>query len=453
MIPWSGVSAAVANHLWQSTLFAVGAAMVTLPLRKNRAQVRYRLYLAASLKFLTPFSPLIWLGSYLGRLHHSAETQPAFYLVVQAVSQPFNHASNGFDASLLPLLPWFVGLLWLGGLVTAAGLWSMRWRRVAVAIRSSVRLSSGREVDGLRRLERAAGIRRPITFWWSKDSLEPGVFGIVRPSLLWPAGISEHLQDAHLEAILAHEVQHVRRRDNLAAAVHMVVQAVFWFHPLVWWLGGRLVEERERACDEAVLQLGNSRQIYAESILKTCEFSVTSPLACVSGVTGGDLKNRIVRIMSASSGDKLTSARKLLLVVAGLGSIAGPVIAGLVIGPHAGAQTPPADASVPNSPKSVAAKPQIYHVGGEVSSPKLIYAPNPEFSEKALKANYQGACVVTLIVDAQGKPQRVKVVRHLGMGLDQKAVEAVQQYKFTPALLHGEPVSVEVHIEVNFRRY
>jgi TonB family protein len=232
----------------------------------------------------------------------------------------------------------------------------------------------------------------------------------------------------------------------------MVVQAVFWFHPLVWWLGGRLVEERERACDEAVLQLGNSPQIYAESILKTCEYSVTSPLACVSGVTGGDLKNRIVRIMSASSGDKLTLPRKLLLVVAGLGAIAGPVIAGLVIGPVAGAQTPPTGVT-PNSAKTVAAKPQIYHIGGDVSEPKLIYAPDPKFSDKALKANYQGACVLSLIVDAQGKPQHVNVVRHLGMGLDQKAVEAVQQYRFTPALLRGKPVAVEVNIEVNFRRY
>jgi len=54
-----------------------------------------------------------------------------------------------------------------------------------------------------------------------------------------------------------HEVQHVRRRDNLAAAMHLVVEAIFWFHPLVWWLGARLVEERERACDEEVLRLGN----------------------------------------------------------------------------------------------------------------------------------------------------------------------------------------------------
>lgn len=76
-----------------------------------------------------------------------------------------------------------------------------------------------------------------------------------------------------VEAILAHELCHVRRRDNLAVALQMVVEALFWFHPLVWWLEQRLVDERERACDEEVIRLGSEPQSYAESILKTCEFT------------------------------------------------------------------------------------------------------------------------------------------------------------------------------------
>ena len=95
----------------------------------------------------------------------------------------------------------------------------------------------------------------------------------------------------------------------------------------------------------------------------------------------------------------------------------------------------------------------IYHVGNGVLGPKLIYAPDPKFSPEALKAKYQGVAVVSLIVDAQGKPQRVQVVRHLGMGLDEQAIAAVTQYKFQPGTLHGKPVPVEVNIEVNFRVY
>ncbi len=94
-----------------------------------------------------------------------------------------------------------------------------------------------------------------------------------------------------------------------------------------------------------------------------------------------------------------------------------------------------------------------YHVGGGVSAPQLISAPDPEFSDEARRAKYQGVCVVSLIVDAHGNPQRVRVVRPLGMGLDEKAVEAVRQYKFRPAMMQGRAVPVEVNVEVNFRIY
>ena len=95
----------------------------------------------------------------------------------------------------------------------------------------------------------------------------------------------------------------------------------------------------------------------------------------------------------------------------------------------------------------------MYRVGGGVAAPQLIYSVDPEFSDEARRAKFQGVCVVSLVVDAQGNPQRVQVVRHLGMGLDQKAVAAVRQYRFKPATLQGRPVPVEVNIEVNFRIY
>jgi TonB family protein len=91
--------------------------------------------------------------------------------------------------------------------------------------------------------------------------------------------------------------------------------------------------------------------------------------------------------------------------------------------------------------------------GGGVSAPQVIFSVDPEFSDEARRAKYQGICVVSVIVDAQGNPQRVRVIRPLGMGLDEKAVEAVKQYKFKPAYYQGHPVAVEVNIEVNFRIY
>jgi TonB family protein len=95
----------------------------------------------------------------------------------------------------------------------------------------------------------------------------------------------------------------------------------------------------------------------------------------------------------------------------------------------------------------------IYRVGGGVSAPRVVYAPDPEYTEEARKAKYQGVCVLWLIVGPDGRPRDVRVARTLGMGLDQKAVKAVQQWKFEPAMKNGQPVAVMLNVEVNFRLY
>ena len=97
----------------------------------------------------------------------------------------------------------------------------------------------------------------------------------------------------------------------------------------------------------------------------------------------------------------------------------------------------------------------LAHVGGGVSAPVPIYQPDPEFSDEARRAKYQGICIVTFIVDAQGNPHNPRVTRALGMGLDEKAIEAIMKYKFKPAYdrVNKKTVAVPVSIEVNFRLY
>jgi len=92
-----------------------------------------------------------------------------------------------------------------------------------------------------------------------------------------------------------------------------------------------------------------------------------------------------------------------------------------------------------------------YSIGGDVSAPRLIYQVDPEFSEEARKAKFQGEVLVALVVDASGRPTQVHVIRPVGMGLDEKAVEAVRQYKFAPAKKGGNPVPVMLNVAVNFQ--
>ena len=366
----------MANHLWQSTGFAAVAVLLVFALRANTARARYCLWLAASVKFLVPFSTLAAVGSSLGRWLVPTTPVSRLPFAIEEMVQPFAPLQGaGLPAAAsvpapatASLLPALLLAFWFCGFAAVLLYGWVRWRRVAAAVRASLPLTQGREVEALRRLQ----CRKPTTwgqaFWpamtpsgvisrasspaglstlpkptvslvSSTAKLEPGVFGIFRPVLWLPAGIGDRLDDAELESILAHELCHVRRRDNLFAAIHMAVEAIFWFHPLVWWLGARLTEERERACDEEVVQMGGEPQIYAESILKVCEFYLASPVACAAGVTGGELKKRIEGIMTNGFARELSYGKKILLASAAILVLAGPIVVSLMNPPQGRAQS------------------------------------------------------------------------------------------------------------------
>ena len=316
------------NHLWQSTLFAVAAGILTVAFRKNRAQVRYWLWFSASFKFFVPFSLLMSLGSHLPWAPAAQKlAAPAISIAMVQITQPFpNTVSSvpstpgGADWTPIALLA-----VWACGFGAIALIRLQGWRRIRAAVRSSTPIDIPATVE----------VRS------SPGLLEPGVVGLFRPMLLLPAGIVERLKPRQLEAVLAHELCHIRRRDNLSSAIHMIVEAIFWFHPLVWWIGARLVEERERACDEAVLSLGSEPHDYAEGILNVCRSYLESPLSCVSGVTGASLKKRIQAILTGHAPDGLNSARKVALALAGMAALVVPVASGIISAARIRAQSQP----------------------------------------------------------------------------------------------------------------
>jgi bla regulator protein blaR1 len=334
----------ILNHLWQSTLFAAAAALLALFFRKNHARVRYALWLAASFKFLIPFSLFVTIGHSidLGRQSPVLIAQPAL-TVFQDIGQPFDSPdpSRAITASVKAdnSTRTFVFAAWIFGCLAVLALYLVKgWSIRSTACKASP-TTEGRAFEALQRLELITGRRSQIRLASSSASMEPGVFGILRPLLLLPAGIPERLSASELEAILAHELAHVHRRDNLIAAVHMFIEALFWFHPMVWWLGAKLVQERERACDEEVLRLGKDPQAYAEGILKVCELYLESPLACVAGVTGSNMKTRIREIMTHQVGSRLSFAKKALLAAFAIAVVAAPLIIGLLNAPLSRAQS------------------------------------------------------------------------------------------------------------------
>jgi bla regulator protein blaR1 len=321
-------------HLWQSTLFSGAAGLLTLVLKRNRARTRFWVWFIALVKFLVPFGVLVSFGSHLTMPQWApkapalarAMTQPAISFVMGDVALPAFTATPAASGNTIDPVPTTLVGIWACGFVAIASFWVRRWMRV----RADVRLASKLPIDiGI------PVVSSPVLF-------EPGVFGIFRPFLILPDGIAEHLSKAEWKAILAHEICHVRCHDNLTAVIYMVVESLFWFHPLVWWMGTRLVAERERACDEEVLRLGNEPKIYAEGILKVCELYLESPLHCVAGVTGADLRQRIEAIMTNRTGRRLNRANKFLLAGAGIAALAVPLLIGIADTPSVRAQSPTA---------------------------------------------------------------------------------------------------------------
>jgi uncharacterized protein (TIGR03435 family) len=318
------MTAALFNHLWQSTLFAGVIALLALALRHNRARLRYGLWLAASVKFLVPFALLVATGRLL-------EWPQAPVPIRSVVASPGVRDFNAPFAELwldpttkvtaaahpqrvAPIL----FTLWACGFAAIVLLRVRQWREIAAAVRTSTPFAATTPVP--------PGIEIRI----APTVLEPGVVGFRRPVILLPEGIEEYLTAGQLTAVLAHEVCHVRRRDNLTAAIHMLVEALFWFHPMVWWLGARLVATREQACDEHVVTETAEPIAYAEGIVTVCRRYVETPHMAVAGVGGADIKGRIDAILANRIGLRLTRSKRLVLAIAAMVTLAVPIVTGAI---------------------------------------------------------------------------------------------------------------------------
>ena len=355
---------AVLDHLWQSTLLAAVIGILAVAFRQARASVRYGLWLTASVKFLVPFAALSTLGRLLSHaLRPPVEADTVF---IARAAEPFSQPAVTMAAPLahaaiaphagvpLDLTPVLLGGWALGSAVVLI-FWTMRWARIRALVRRATPVS----------------LAAPMPVLASPTMLEPGLVGLWRPVLLVPEALFDHLDRPGIEALVAHEACHFRRRDNLTAAIHMLVEALFWFHPMVWWIGGRLVDERERACDEAVVGSGHDPAVYAASLLQCCRLFLQSPLRCVAGASGSNLSRRVEMIMTLPLLSPLSRPAKAVLIAAGLCALASPVAAGWL--------TAPAERQIVPRALALASRPAdaLIHERATASTPEQIKAAKP----------------------------------------------------------------------------
>jgi uncharacterized protein (TIGR03435 family) len=294
-------------------------------LRRNRARLRYGLWFAASVKFLVPYAALATVGSVVSWRQPPA---PFRSLVASPSARDFSAPFAGMAADAAPMTvaafeygTWLAPVcftVWACGFTVIALRRARQWREIRVAVRASTPFAAATPVSAGIEIRTAPTVR------------EPGVVGLRRPVILLPEGLDTDLTAEQFATVVAHEACHVRRRDNLTAAIHMLVEAIFWFHPLVWWLGARLVATREQACDEHVVAETAEPVAYAEGIVSVCRRYVESPHMAVAGVGGADVRARIDAILANRIGLRLTLSKRLVLAAVATLSLALPVVAGAI---------------------------------------------------------------------------------------------------------------------------
>lgn len=325
--PW------VLLHLCETTLFVGLVALAVRLLRSAPAQTRYFFWLAAAVKLLFPS---IFLGWLLWQNPPRAPVQPptsleqtvrgsgasAWDRPIQRVLEPLVPSripvnKPGPEGVPYPLYGAFT-LIWLTGFLLLVVRWARPNLRLARAVRAGRKMGSGRETEILGRVRSWLALNREVQVVVSPRITHAGLWGIRKPVILLPDGATVRLSDEELAAVLIHELVHLERRDNLVVLLQRVLTSLLWFYPPAWLIDRKLLEERERACDEEVLRLTQAPETYASGILKVVEACLEGSIAGASSIGGSSFKRRMADILSVKPPRALGLRGRVLTVAFGV---------------------------------------------------------------------------------------------------------------------------------------
>ena len=225
-------------------------------------------------------------------------------------------------ASVTPFLPWLVSG-WLAGVIVCSLRLLMTWRHVRMLRTTGVVVAGDQLISAARRLADRMGIWQTVALLESTVVEVPMVFGWLKPVILLPVTLSTGLRAAQVDAIIAHELAHVRRWDFPVNLLQNVVETILFYHPAVWCVSGIMRQERENCCDDIPSEVCGDKVTYARALLHLEE--LRHPEQLVLAASGGDLMTRVRRLIALASADG--SVRGLAGVVALL--VVGTALAGM----------------------------------------------------------------------------------------------------------------------------
>lgn len=302
------VAWALAHFLWQGALVGILLAGALALSKKKSPSARYAMAAGAMAVLLAlPVITALWLAP-------AGEVGPASLAAPAALSAPADapdFAVNGAPVAreaavfasasrLQPLLPWFF-VFWLAGVAVLSVYHLGGWLQARRLERRGTSPVPERWERVVAELRRRLGIERAVRILESSVVPVPAVVGWLRPVILVPASALTGLSPQQLEAILAHELAHVRRHDYLINLLQTVVETLLFYHPAVWWVSRVVRQEREHCCDDLAVAVCGDRLVYVRALADLEGLRTPSPRLAMAS-DGGSLLGRIRRLAGVHSG-------------------------------------------------------------------------------------------------------------------------------------------------------
>jgi bla regulator protein blaR1 len=294
------IAVALVASLWQGAVVAVGLAAVRSLLSRSRARARYAAgCLALALMLVLPASSF-WAAAGQpapGTPRVTARPSAPLASPRLVVSAPFAPALGikAFGRAESAAEPWLV-LFWLAGVSLLSLRLAMGWAAIEQLRHRWTTPAPAAVAGSLREIARRLRISRPVRVLTSAAIRVPTALGLFRPIILMPLASLSGFSAQEIEAMLAHELAHIRRHDYLVNLLQSLAETLLFYHPAVWWIGRAIRAERENCCDDLAVAATGSARRYARALLHLEEVR-SAPLQFALAATGGSLSRRILRLL------------------------------------------------------------------------------------------------------------------------------------------------------------
>lgn len=284
------------HFVWQGAGIAALLGAALRALRNSSAQARYMAAMAAMLLMLASVSAtLVYLDSSdAPALSNAPVSQTSIAAPAGKVADRAVETSSWRDrmAGYFPVLVY----LWIAG-VMALSIRSLGgWVVTQLWKRRNVRLAEAFWQESLARLAKRLAISRTVSLWESATAHTPAVIGWIRPVVLLPASAISGLAPGQIEALLAHELAHIRRHDYLVNLLQTAIETLLFYHPAVWWVGRQMRAERENCCDDLAVGVCGDALVYARALTELEKIRIATP-RLVMAANSGSLLQRVRRLL------------------------------------------------------------------------------------------------------------------------------------------------------------